>query len=191
MADDDFDYSTVKLEGSTEAINAIGALAKMQLQLEMELAEIDAARDAKAQELRRVSEFDLPEAMTVAGMSEFKTADGAKVTIKKDYIVNISKEHQAAAYAWLAQNNLDSIIKRDVRVQFGKGEGADADKAVSALHAALGADAAIEDKRAINAQTLKATIKGELAKQVDVPQDLFGLIPLKKAIIKLAKNEGL
>jgi hypothetical protein len=40
------------------------------------------------------------------------------------------------------------------------------------------------DKEGVHAQTLKAFIKEQMAKGVDVPLELFGAYPYSKAVIK-------
>lgn len=183
----DFDYD--KTEPTDEQLSRIAVLAKSQLALEQEVAALEERLKAKNAELRAVREVDLPEAMSQAGCSAYKLEDGSAVTVKRDWAVSIQKDRQEKAFAWLEEQNLDSIIKRDLRVQFGRGEGSAADTLVAYLMQNYAGNQPT-DKRGVHPQTLKATIKEQLARQVAVPTELFSLVPLRWAEVKTPQSGG-
>lgn len=178
---DDFNYA--KTDPTDEQLRRIAALAQRQLALEREAAALEEQLRVKNAELRAVREVELPEAMSQAGCGAYKLEDGSSVTVKRDWAVSIPKDRQEPAFAWLAEHNLDSIIKRDLRVQFGRGEGNAAD-ALAAYLTYNYAGNKVTDKSGVHPQTLKATIKEQLAQQITVPAELFGLVPLKWAEVK-------
>src|SRR5690606_40499508 len=73
-------------------------------------------------ELRRVVEQDLPEAMDEVGMTKFELDDGSKIEVKNFYSASIPEDRKEEAFNWLKENNFDGMIKAEVKVSFGKGE---------------------------------------------------------------------
>lgn len=151
-------------------------------QLESDLAE------AK-HKLRVTLEIDIPETMREAGVQELRLADGTKIVIKDEiYIGSDGKgfatfpaEQRAAAFRWLREHNMDGIIKHAVVAEFGRNEDQLAQSLTEFCEQHRIAHA---DRESINPQTLKALIKEQLAKNVDVPLDVFGVRAVTIAEIK-------
>lgn len=167
------------------SIKSISALAMQQLSLEQQLKEAQSRVDLVAEELRRIQETDLPNAMLEAGVSEFTLATGEEVTIKPDIYPSIPKNRQKSAFAWLRQHDHGSIIKNEIAVAFGKGQD---DEAVRLLEELLKHGYQPSKKESIHFQTLKAFIKEYMAnpENEDLPEDLFNVHEVRKAIIKMS-----
>ena len=63
--------------------------------------------------------------MAELGMTSTEMYDGSKVQIVEDIYVSIPKdaEKSTACYQWLTDNGLGDIIKNQVGMAFGMGEG--------------------------------------------------------------------
>lgn len=139
---------------------------------------------------RRLSEETIPCAMQEVGLKEFKLETGEGVSCKDDVYASISAANKAAAFRWLDEKGFGGLIKTDVSVQFGR----DGDEAAQKLEQELQAMGLLpEVSRAVNAQTLKAFLREQLAKgEEGLPLDLFGARPvtvttIKKPAVKKAK----
>lgn len=168
---------------SNNEVKEIAALAERQLReqeivgtLELHLKQAQAA-------LRQTQEIDLPNAMHQAGVSEIKLPSGEKITIKDDVYASMPKDERGdLALTWLRNNGFGDVIKNEVKVAFGRGEEEQA-RALLAECKINGWNNA-SYASTVHAQTLKALIREQLAKGEDFPMELFGAIPVSKAIIK-------
>ena len=95
--------------------------------------------------------------------------------------MSVPAEKKRDAYAWLRESGFGDLIKNTVAIDFGRGEddNAEALKEYCQEHGMT-----YSDKEGVHAQTLKAFIKEQMAKGVDVPLELFGAYPYSKAVIK-------
>jgi len=167
---------------SNAAIKEISNLAAIQISRELRVAQLeDDLRTAK-EVLQRVQEVDLPNAMAAAGIMSIKLPNGASLTIKEDVYASIPKDQQFEAFAWLRDHELGDVIKREVVVEFGRGEEDQAVALVNELQA-KGMNN-YQTKESVHSQTLKALIREQLAKGAEFPMDLFGAYPVTKAVIK-------
>lgn len=159
------------------------ALAEIQIKIEAEVEELESKLKERSAALRKVSEEDMPDLMSELGITEFRLASGRVVKIKPDIrfeAVDSRREKLPQAIAWLTKNGYGGIVKATVTASFGKGEKERAEETLKAL-AAKGIAVTMDE--GINAQTLKSFIKERLAKEEQVPLDLFGAYPFNKAVI--------
>jgi hypothetical protein len=124
----------------------------------------------------------IPEAMAQLRLSEVRLDDGATLTVNDGINVYINKENTEAAYAWLRQNKLGSIIKSSLEVDLRAVE--DADKVFAKL-----ADIGVEftTRENVHAATLKATVRAMLERGV-TPPAAISVHQFKKAGIKEPKK---
>lgn len=183
------DYAAYAEKPTDAAIQRIAALAEQQCAIEGRIAALEKKLAEEALGLRAIRENDLPEAMSQAGCTSYTLTDGSSVKVKRDWIISINKDRRAAALQWLIDNNLGSIIKNVVAVQFARGHFDEAGKLATELQSAH-PEASIENRLDVHAQTLKATLKAELAKNAQVPPDLFNLYPLRWAEVKAPQTGG-
>lgn len=162
----------------------IADLAVIQISRALYVESLEAELKIAVDNLRRVQEIDLPNAMAAAGVMSFKLLDGKSITIKEDVYASIPKdERYPAALSWLRDNGFGDVIKNEVKVAFGKGEETQAEELFAMLVEHDWASKTVTSE-SVHSSTLKALIREQLAKGADFPMDLFGAYPTTKAIIK-------
>ena len=96
--------------------------------------------------LRIYEEEKIPEAMIALGVSEITLTNGRKLSIQKQYFAKIPQNKKEEAHQWLIDNNLGSLIKKEVITREG-----------------------------VHHLTLKALVKERFEQGADIPEDLFGI----------------
>lgn len=168
-----------------ESLKAISDLAEEQVQLEKALEAMEAQMATISDKLRNVREELLPSAMEAIGMSSFKLTDGTSITVDPFYNAKIPDDRQPEAFTWLRDHNFDSLIKREFKLQFGKGE----DKKAETLKLKLlKAGFNPTDKTSVHPQTLKAFVREQIEDGKPLPTDLFGVYVGKRAKISPPKS---
>jgi hypothetical protein len=116
----------------------------------------------------------------------FPSHDQIKVQVVEDIYVSIPKdpEKSKACYEWLDDNGLGDIIKNQVGMSFGKGEG-DKAKALESQIKEMGLIP--EVKVSVHPSTLKATIKKWHEEGKSVPDNTFSLFIGQKTKITKKK----
>lgn len=176
----------ITVSASNEGLALISSLAQAQYDAALKVAHLeDDLKEAK-DELRKVSEVDLPEAMKECGVKDFTTTTGLKITLKEDVNVGIAAARKEEAYEWLKANGFDGLIKSDLSLHFDRDHVKDADKLVAQL-SKKGYE--VEFNQSVHYQTLKAFVKERMAdtEQEAFPLDLFGARPYQVAVVKPRK----
>lgn len=166
---------------SDDQLKTISTLAQRQRELLKKLAEIEKVQKSLTADLRKIQEKDLPEAMEAANMKKFTLGDGSSIAIREGITASLSEERREAACQWLRENGYGDIVKEDIAVSFGKGEGEQA-AAAAALLTAHGFSTARQTN--VHTATLKALIREELSKGKEMPLELLGAYRWTKAEIK-------
>ena len=133
------------------------------------------------QALLKLTDEDLPSAMTEMNLSSFRLANGAEVAVKNTYGAHIKKENQEKAFDWLRGHGHGDIIKNTISVDFGKGEDNEAN---AFLEETKGLGYAPSQKTSVHAQTLLAWVKERMEKGEEIDADLFGVWTGQRATIK-------
>lgn len=122
----------------------------------------------------------LPNLLHQAGVKEITTLEGLKVSIK--WVVGaIPAESKPTAYDWLDSHGHSDIIKRNLALQFSKGDTAQAEKAKEALKE-LGFDPTI--KLDVHPQTFMAFAREQITSGKMLPLEQWGVWFGDKAVIK-------
>ncbi|MFA5604204.1 MAG: hypothetical protein WDA12_05090 [Bacilli bacterium] len=158
-------------------------MAERQVALLEEIAKVEAHLKSLQEELRVLSENDLPEAMSIEGLESFSMKDGKKVAIAVSYHSSISSTNQHAAFSWLRENQFDGIIKRNITAKFGRGEDKLAEK-VSGHIVKKFPHLDLEDKSSVHHSTLKSFVKERIESGEDFPMDLFSVFIRQFTVIK-------
>jgi len=164
-------------------ITGMAGLARRAKQLEKEVEEIESVVKERKDQLRKLLEETIPEALAGMGMKSFKMSDGSSIDVKPFYSASISEARRGEAYQWLRDHGFDDIIKNTVSVRFGRGE----DELCGRLLGILdekGFPANQSEK--IEPMTLKAWVKEQVERGNEFPSDLFGAYIGQKATIKSA-----
>ena len=168
-------------EATDNELSVVSNLANKQLQVGSELAELEGAVKAKKEELRLISEQELPDAMQAAGLNEIVLSSGEKISIGEFYSAHISKANQEVAYQWLTANGHEGLIKNEVSLRFGRNESEVVNETVSNLKAR---GLSPEVRQSVHPSTLKAFVREQLTSGSDIPTEPFGIYIGTKATIK-------
>jgi hypothetical protein len=177
----DFEKDADALSIADEELHGISAHAKRAKVLQKEVEDLEAVTKERKDQLRKLTEQAIPEALAETGMRGFVMEDGSKVELKDFYSASISAARKAEAFQWLRDHGMDDIIKNTVSVRFGRGE----DELCSRLLEILGTQGyPAEQAEKIEPMTLKAWVKEQTERGNEFPMDLFGAYIGQKAIIK-------
>ncbi len=161
------------------ALKEIAQLAQKQVELEDELASALASVAALRDQLDVVQSVDLPTAMRAANLASFTLENGDKVEIIKGIDAKIPLKHKEDAHVWLRDNGHGDLIKNEVIAQFARGHEEDARAFASSVAETEGTQ--VKTKEAVHSSTLKAFVKEQLQRGVNVPHDLFGVFEYQKS----------
>lgn len=148
-------------------LSALTKLCEEQVVLEEELAHLEEEVRKKKEALQILSMQTIPDAMMTAGVSSITTSSGDKITAKPFMSARIIKGKEEEAYLWLRDNGLGDIVKNEFKVNYGKGDDAEAMQ-FSKLLKDNGID--YENKESVHYQTLQATVKEQAEKGVAFPE---------------------
>ncbi len=177
----DFEKDADALSIADEELQGISALAKRAKVLQKEVEDLEAVTKERKDQLRKLTEQAIPEALAETGMRGFVMEDGSKVELKDFYSASISAARKAEAFQWLRDHGMDDIIKNTVSVRFGRGE----DELCSRLLEILGTQGyPAEQAEKIEPMTLKAWVKEQVERGNEFPMDLFGAYIGTRTIIK-------
>ena len=118
----DFEKDADALSIADEELQGISALAKRAKVLQKEVEDLEAVTKERKDQLRKLTEQAIPEALAETGMRGFVMEDGSKVELKDFYSASISAARKAEAFQWLRDHKMDDLIKNTVSVKFGRGE---------------------------------------------------------------------
>jgi hypothetical protein len=151
-------------------------LAKQQIDLEHQVADLEEQIKIRKAALQKVSESDIPEAMDELDMQEFKLRDGRKITLEQSYHAKIAEKNRPVAFSWLRETGHGGVIKRVISVAFGSGEDREARNFLRRLERSKTLrDKEVKDKEDIHPQTLKALMRELKEEGEEFPEDAFGL----------------
>jgi hypothetical protein len=182
---DYFEGQEANPEQEAATLELLGKLGVEARALEVDIAADTVLLEEKKGLLNKILMDRIPTIMEQLGMESFKLTSGETIVVKSDIKCGISEERKPAALAWLRAGNYDGIIKQTVELSFGKGESAEAKKAMDTLHEA-GFDPAVSE--GVHPQTLKSFVKECLEKAVNIPLETFGVFDFKIAKITLPKT---
>lgn len=181
----DFEDVATELTQVTDGnIKVVADLVRQQLVLEQRVEDLEAELKRAQQDLAKVAQELLPEALAEHGLSELKMDDGSKITVSQFIQAHISKEKQEEAFDWLREHDFDDLIKNVVSLEFGKGED---DHARDVMETLTNRGYWPQNKQSVHPSTLKAFVKEQVEKGAEIPSDLFGVFIGKKAVIKKGK----
>jgi hypothetical protein len=166
-----------------QGLKDVSFLAKQALDMAQEIAALEETLKQRKKDYMDMLRNTLPDAMDAAGVSEFATSNGSKVSIKQIVAASISAKNKPEAFAWLRENNHGDMIKYELSARFGTGEG----NVVAAVKDSLAKEFGIapEEKESVHPQTLGAFCREQLAAGADLPEDILGLYIGREAKINV------
>lgn len=157
-------------------LKRIANLAARQLDLEREIHDAEQQLTGLREQHKEIAERDLPLAMAEIGMEHFGMKGGFAVDLTVFQYCGITEPNKPAAFQWLRDqgDGSESIIKRQVTIQFGMKQGSDADKLVNWLQRRFPKHK-ITDKESVAPPTLGKYVREKTKKGVMMPEDVFGI----------------
>ena len=178
----DLEQESTLINVDTDKVKSISELCNRLLDLQEQARRIEENLKSKNDEIRMLSEQEIPNLMQEAGVSEFKLADGSSVSVKPFYAAKIPVSKTDEAFQWLTGNGYGDLIKNTVSLNFGKSEDNLANSLVEDLKS-KGHN--VSQKKKVEPQTLKAFVKEAIQNGQNVPMDLFGVYISNKTTIKI------
>lgn len=160
------------MQPTNQEIKELSKLVQRQRDLEKEISQLEAQLKARNTHLEQVSKTDIPDLMGQLGISSITLEDGSKVVVEKIYAAHISVEHQEEAYQWLRDNGHEGLIKSLLQINFGRLELAQMQALATELQQR---GLALESKKSIHHNTLKAFVKEQIENAKPIPHDTFGI----------------
>ena len=182
--DDLLDMMSEDTENSNLDESSMGRVAKLanqQRDLEAEINQITEKLVEKQKELEQISENEIPDLFDELGLSEIKLADGRKVTVERGFAASITEKTRPEAHGWLRANGHEALIKHSLSVNLKKGEEKEHKKILDVLNKL---NLNYRDKEAVHPQTLKAFVREQMERKVNIPQNAFNVYPIRKTKIK-------
>ena len=161
------------------------SLADEYLEAEAEVARKEHELEVAKANKKDIAEVRIPQA--TEGMDgKFDLGDGRELQLKEEIRASIAGEKKDPAIRWLDDNDYGHIVKRQVIIEFGKGETERTEafmKAVKALEAELGT-LVVKTNFSVHNATLVSWVKEQLGEGVDLPVDVFGIYRQRTAKVK-------
>lgn len=166
---------------TTGEMKNLQELVDAQSYLEEQVKKVEAYMEEVKEKLMGIQCIAIPNLMDEIGIKEFKLSNGKKITIREDVRASIRKDFVPEAVYWLDANGLGGIVKDEVKANFPRGE---LDRVRELLAFCDENGIAAEEKLSVHPQTLKATVKEQMAKGIEFPEEFFSIFPDRKSIIK-------
>ena len=183
MTDDP--YSEFRDEPGENFKAVLRTLADEYLESESEVAQKEHELEVAKAHLKDIAEIRIPQA--TEGMDgKFDLGDGRELQLKEEVRASIAGEKRYPAINWLDEHDYGHIVKRQIIVEFGKGEQERADrllKTLKELEPQLGT-LVIKTNYNVHPMTLVSWVKEQLKEGVDLPVDVFGIYRQRTAKVK-------
>jgi hypothetical protein len=164
-----------------EKLGELAKAVKKMMDLDQQLQKIQENFSRLNSEYENIQKNVIPDIFDEIGISDFTMADGTKVRVDRDYAASITEENKPRAFGWLKKQGHEDIIKHDVVVKLKKGEIDTYKELVNDLNL-MGID--YNDKEYVHPQTLKAFVKEQMANGSNIPQEAFGIFPIRITKLK-------
>lgn len=124
------------------------------------------------QHVNTLEQYTLPELMREAKQEKLRTLSGYDVELGEVLRASIPPANLPQAIMWLSANGHGAIVKREIKLAFGKDED---QKAAEAFDLVVNAGFLPDDKQSVHTQTLAAAVREMIAEGKDVPMELLGV----------------
>lgn len=136
------------------------------------------------EELQTVTHTLIPGAMSSAGVEEFTTTAGVKVSLKEFVRGSLPRDEDKRhnAMLWLEQHGASDLFKHLIKCEFARGD----KDTVNAIHDQLvELGVTFDQKEDVHPQTLYAYVRERMRNGEEVPLDLLGLHAGRMAKVKV------
>lgn len=171
--------------GDTGELSRLKSLGQQAAELLQQAEALESRAGVARKAAREILEHQLPDAMDEIGLVTFALSDGTVFLITDIIAASIRKDKEEAAFDWLRENNHGDLIKRELKITFGKGEDNIAGDVAALITERTGNP--VSDKASVHASTLKAWVKEQMAAgNLDMAaQDLLGVYTARQ--VKITK----
>ncbi len=171
MSNQEYDEVAVVKIDSLERLKQLG---EELMEAEALVTSISEALDAAKSRANQLKSFTLPELMSEVGIDEFKTSDGAKITLSDFFSGSLPKDpvRRAQAIEWLDDHSAGHLVKTEVSLIFGREEREESRKLLERLD-----KAGYQPQVSLNvhAQTLVAFVREAMRRGDDVDTEKLGV----------------
>lgn len=176
-----FEEDSNRVVSDTE-ISSISSLIKEMDKRAKRVAQLEQALELAKADYRQIAQRDLPEAMRVAGLSQFTTDTGISIELREEVYASIPEKNKQEAYDFLLARGDGDLIKSVVELNFGRGEV----EKMQGFVAGLQEDGLqnFKVKESIHTNTLRAWVREMVAAGEEFPHELFGVFQYKEAVLK-------
>lgn len=181
MAEDVDFFEEQDTSNGTERFKAqVTNVAREYRQIEQEIAELQNQMKELGLKKALIENRTLPDLLQQAGVKEFTTLEGLKVSTK--FVVGaIPADSKEKAFLWLDEHGHSGIIKRNLSLAFDKGAAAKAEAAAQQLRD-MGFDPTV--KMDVHPQTFMAFAREQITSGTMLPLAEWGVFYGDKAVIK-------
>ncbi len=166
---------------TTTDLAEIRLLAEKQLELEGAVATIEGQLAEAKNNLRKVSDGDLPSAMKAAGITTFGLENGMTVSYSEDLKVSIPKKNKAAVVQHMKDWGFESLVTNTLTADLGK-DNDNATKALVATAEEIGVEVTVVEDIATG--TVKKALKARIDEGKNDELSVFGAYSVTKATVK-------
>jgi len=178
-------YAGFRDEPSSNLTTVLRQLADEYLKSEAEVQRIETELETAKSVMKDIAEVRIPQATD--GMDgKFNLGDGRELTVKEEIRSSIAGDKREPAIEWLDAHNYGHIVKRQVIVEFAKGETERTTKfleAVKGLEKELGM-LVVKTNFSVHHATLNSWVKEQLNEGTNLPVDVFGIFRQRTAKVK-------
>jgi len=178
---DSMEEATEKEVPRSEKLKELSVLIDKMQKHELEMQRLSKLLADETEKYNKINNVMIPDLFEELGLKKISLSNGRTVEIKSSYVGSITEDRKSQCFEWLENKGYDSIIKHDVISKFKKGETTEHDNLVKVL---IDLGVTFEDKKYVHPQTLKSFIKEQIESGADFPQELFGVVAIRKTIVK-------
>lgn len=195
--DDDVDVSALSELPTDEKLTRLRDLAKLQVQREKRVDDLEAALKIAQAKLAEVANRDLPALLSDLGFKKVPLINGAVVELKTKVVGSVKEADRQEFFTWLHKIGSGSIVKRKVSAEFPRGASKKAGLLLGYLKRWY-KDYIVTDAESVHAGTLNAWVREFEEKNTEALRaggkvverpDFLTVTELKESVVTLPKGK--
>lgn len=168
---------------SDDKLKQVASLAQKAQDLDRKIKDSEKLAKQFAEELRRVVEEELPDLMKEIGLRDFTMENGTKISLENEVYASVPNDTKDQCLDWLREQGFGDLIKNEFKINFNMGED-DFATSVRQMLMTLNQPVNFTQRTTVLPQSLRAFIREQDKKGVDVPDNLFSIHRVSKAKFK-------
>lgn len=184
-------------EATDDQLKKISSLVRLYGELERNVAAAQDALTKANDSFKKLTDVDLPEAMSAAGYAPptKMLLAGAQVEFVTFVSASITKANALLAHAWLVDNGHPDLIKAEAKFAFPRGTEKFRKQFMEAFKALVKKSKKlpsikVTEKEGVHPQTLGAFVREQMALGVAIPRDLFSVYEGRSVTVKPVAPPG-